>query len=106
MNAAPSRALPEHLTVVMTLAHVLEQLERSARVGADQYRAVVQHLSEELVKVPADAALRAVLDAHPAAAEVYENLNYRHAGLCRSPLEWSLRAEMSAKDVLRRAARV
>jgi len=103
MNATPSRALPQHLVVVLTLAHVLEQMERSAQVGADQYRSVVQRLSDELAKVPADAALQAVLDAHPAAAEVYENLNYRHAGLCRSPLEWAMRAELSAKEAIARA---
>ena len=106
MNATPSRALPHHLTVVLTLAHVLEQLERSPKAAPDQYRSVVQHLSDELAKVHADAALFAVLDAHPAAAQVYENLNYRHAGLCRSPLEWAMRAELSAKDVIGRAAKV
>jgi hypothetical protein len=105
MNAIPSRALPRHLAVVLTLAHVLEQPDRSPKAAPDQYRAVVQHLSDELAKVPADAALQAVLDAHPAAAEVYENLNYRHAGLCRSPLEWAMRAEMSAKEVIRRVAK-
>jgi len=105
MNATPSRALPQHLTVVLTLAHVLEQLERSPKAAPDQYRSVVQHLSDELAKVPTDAALHAVLDAHPGAAEVYENLNYQHAGLCRSPLEWAMRAELSAKDAIRRAGK-
>jgi hypothetical protein len=103
MNATPSKALPAHLTMVLTLAHVLEQLERGHAVGADQYRSVVQHLSDELAKVPADAALHAVLDAYPAAAELYENLNYRHAGLCRSPLEVAMRAELRAKEAIERA---
>jgi len=103
MNVTPSQALPAHLTVVATLAHVLQKLERSTAVGADQYRAVVQHLSDELAKVPADAALQAVLDAHPAAAEVYENLNYAHAGLCRSPLEVAMRAELRAREAIGRA---
>src|SRR5689334_19237181 len=99
MNATFSRALPEHLAVVLTLAHVLEQLERSPKPGADQSRAVVERLAAELHRVPADAALHAVLDAHPAAAEVYENLNYRHAGLCRSPLEPAMRAELKAREL-------
>jgi hypothetical protein len=105
MNAIPSKAIPQHLTVVLTLAHVLEQLERSSSVGAEQYRSVVRRLADELASVPADAVLQAVLDAHPAAAEVYENLNYQHAGLCRSPLERATKAEMLAKDFIAKAAR-
>jgi hypothetical protein len=106
MNATPSKAIPDHLAVVLTLAHVLEQLERSrGPVGADQYRSVVRRLSDELAAVPAEAALQAVLDAHPAASQVYENLNYRHAGLCRSPLEHALGAELRAKEVIEKARR-
>jgi hemoglobin-like flavoprotein len=103
MNAIPSKALPQHLAVVLTLAHVLQKMEGSTQVSAEQYRSVVQHLSEALSTVPSDAALHAVLDAHPAAAELYENLQYEHAGLCRSPLEWSMRAEQRAKDTIERA---
>jgi hypothetical protein len=103
MNATPSQALPRHLAVVLTLAHVLQKMEGSTQVSAQQYRSVVQRLSEALSTVPADAALQAVLDAHPAAAELYENLQYEHAGLCRSPLEWSMRAELRAKDAIQRA---
>src|SRR5262245_2885922 len=103
MNATPSKALPQHLAVVLTLAHVLQKMEGSTQASAEQYRSVVRRLSEALSAVPADAALQAVLDAHPAAAELYENLQYEHAGLCRSPLEWSMRAELRAKDAIRRA---
>ena len=46
-----------------------------------------------------------VLDAHPAASQVYENLHYGHAGLCRSPLEWALGAELRAREAIERAAR-
>ena len=106
MNATPSKALPEHLTVALTLAHVLEQLERGpGPIGAEQYGSVVRYLSEELAKLPVDAGLRAVLDTHPAAAELYENLNYEHAGLCRSPLERALNAELQATQVIARAKR-
>jgi hypothetical protein len=106
MNATQPKAIPDHLTVVLTLAHVLQRLEGSSvPVGADQYRSVVRRLSEELAKVPVDAALQAVLDTHPAAAELYENLNYGHAGLCRSPLEFSLQAELRAKEAIGRASR-
>jgi hypothetical protein len=46
-----------------------------------------------------------VLDAYPAAAQLYENQNYQHAGLCRSPLEASLDAELRARQVIDRARR-
>jgi hypothetical protein len=106
MNATPSRAIPDHLTVVLTLAHVLQRLEGSREpVGAEQYRSVVAHLSDELAQVPPSADFQALLEAYPAAAELYENVNYRHAGLCRSPLELSLSAELKAREVIQRASR-
>lgn len=104
MNA--TQTLPSHLIVVLTLARLLERLEHSTvAVDAVQYRSVVRHLADELAQGPVDAGLHAVLDAHPAAAELYENLNYQHAGLCRSPLDASLAAELRAKEAVARAAR-
>jgi len=106
MNTTQPKAIPDHLTVVATLAHVLERLERSSvPVNAEQYRAVVKRLAQELGKVQVDPVLQAMLDSHPATAELYENLNYAHAGLCRSSLEFSLTAELRAKDAIRRAAK-
>lgn len=106
MNATPSRAIPDHLTVVLTLSHVLDRLESSATaVAAEQYRSVVARLSDELARVEPSPALQAILDSHRPAAELYENLHYRHAGLCRSPLELSLNAELRAKEVIARAKR-
>jgi hypothetical protein len=88
------------------LARLMERLERSARaVDADQYRTVVQRLAAELDTAPRDAAFDALLDAFPGVAELYENLNYRHAGLCRSPLERSLGAEMAAREAIEAARR-
>lgn len=37
--------------------------------------------------------------------EVYENMNYQHAGLCRSALDVSLAAEGAAKEAIARAMR-
>jgi len=34
---------------------------------------------------------------------VYENLNYQHAGLCRSALDASLAAELAARKAIERA---
>ena len=106
MNAIPSKAIPDHLTVVLTLAHMLQRLEASpGPVGAEQYRSVVAHLSETLAQVPPSAEFQALLEAYPAAAELYENINYRHAGLCRSSLELSLNAELRAREAIARASR-
>lgn len=103
MNATPSKAVPDHLVVVLTLAHVLDRMEQGrGPVGADQYRTVVRRLSDELGRVAPSPALQAILDSHPAAAELYENINYRHAGLCRSPLEASLAAELRAREAIGR----
>lgn len=106
MNATKPNARKTDLTVTHVLAELLERLERSAvPVGAEQYRSVVQHLVSELGDVEPGKALGALLDSHPAAAEVYENVNYQHAGLCRSALDASLAAELQAKEVLDRAMR-
>lgn len=95
------------LETVVVLAGLLERLERHLPgIDADQYQAVVQRLGRalEAPALPAEA-LDAVLAAHPAAAELYENRHYELAGLCRSPLEAAVAAETLARDALRRAAR-
>lgn len=86
---------------LVLLARMLERLDRSAvAVDPQQYRGVVEALSEVLRTVPDDAALQAVLQASPATAELYENLQYQHAGLCRSPLESALNAELAARAAI------
>ena len=88
------------------LAELLERLEHSsAPVGAEQYRSVVMHLVNEFSDVKSDAALGALLETHPAAAELYENLHYEVAGLCRSSLDASLDAERQARAAIQRAMR-
>ena len=106
MNATKPFTRKTDLTVTHVLAELLERLERSPEpVGAEQYRSVVQHLVSELGVVEPGTALRALLDSHPAAAELYENVNYQYAGLCRSALDASLAAEQQAKEVLSKAMR-
>ncbi len=103
MNNSPSTVARAHLTVAYLLAQLLERLERSAvPVGAAQYRSVVLHLVDEFNDAQPGDELNRLLDAHPAAAEVYENLRYQHAGLCRSPLDLSLAAELRAREVIER----
>jgi S-adenosylmethionine:diacylglycerol 3-amino-3-carboxypropyl transferase len=88
------------------LAGVFERLDHSLeRVDAAQYRAVVERLSAALAAEMPFEALNAVLNAYPATAELYENLHYAQAGLCRSPLQLSVAAEAGARDALQRARR-
>ena len=107
MNAIHTSSSASHkndLTVTHVLAQLLERLEHSrVPVDAGQYRSVVEHLVNELGDVEASSALRALLDSHPAASELYENLNYQHAGLCRSALDVSLAAEQQAKTAIAHA---
>ena len=91
------------LTDAVLMAQLLERMERGGRPDADQYRMVVRRLAAELSRVEDVATLDALLEAHPAAAQVYENLNYQHAGLCRSLLDASLAAEISARTAIARA---
>lgn len=103
MNTTPS--LTAHRSLIL-LAQILDRLERSAQpVDAEQFRAVAARLAAEIGAVPRDAALEAVLEMFPAVAEMYENLNYQHAGLCRSALEPALAAEMAARAAIDSARR-
>lgn len=90
-----------NLETLIALAGLLERVERGAApVAADQYQVLVQRLARALgADLPA-GALDAVLQLRPAAAELYENLQYAHAGLCRSPLEAAVAAERGARDLL------
>lgn len=106
MNAIPTTSPSDTaaLQALQLLAPLLQRLERS-KVAADpgQYQFVVRRLGDALAAAPAGKALDAILDAHPALAELYENLQYPHAGLCRSPLEVSLATERNARAVIERA---
>jgi len=104
MNATRPLVPKISLDVTERLAQLLERLEHSAvPVGADQYRSVVMHLVNEFADVAPGAALGRLLDHYPAAAEVYENLQYQHAGLCRSALDAAMAAELRAKEAIARA---
>lgn len=86
---------------LVVLARVLERLERSSQpVDPEQFRSVVARLAAELEATPHDAGLDAVLDTFPCVAELYENLHYAHAGLCRSALEPALDAELAARSLI------
>jgi hypothetical protein len=103
MKTSQMTQSPARLAVAVLLSQLLERLDRSAEpVGAEQYMSVVRHLKEEFDELGAENRLSALLDAYPSAAELYENLNYQHAGLCRSPLELGLDAELQARRLIDR----
>lgn len=102
----PTPSTSERPGILLTLAHLLERLERSTvAVDAEQYRFVARRLAQALEAEPAGSELQAVLSGLPAAAEMYENANYQYAGLCRSPLQAALDAEVRAAELLRRVRR-
>ena len=106
MTAPQLESLKSRLETVIALARLLERVERSASpVGADQYRSLVRSLQAALAQELPDDALAAVLGAHPACAELYENMHYARSGLSRASLERSVGSEMLASQVLAKAAR-
>jgi len=91
---------------LVALAGLLERVEHSVSpLGAEQYRTLVQRVGIALAADMPSEALQAVLGAHPAAAELYENLHYDHAGLVRAPLEKAVAAEAQARELLARLTR-
>jgi len=103
MSTASLALQRTNLENLAMLASLFERVERRATpVDAGQYRTLVARLSAALGAQMASDALDAVLAAHPATAELYENLHYTHAGLCRCPLETAVAAETVAREVLMR----
>jgi hypothetical protein len=91
---------------VIALSRLLERVEaRGAAIGAEQYRALVRRLQGALATPLPAPALEAILGAHPATAEVYENMHYDVSGLSRAPLERSVATELLATQAIERAAR-
>ena len=98
--------LHTRLETLIALARLLERVEASpVAVGAGQYRALVRQI-QSLLSVPLPApALQAILKAHPASAEIYENLHYDTSGLSRSSLDLAVASEMLATQLIHRIAR-
>ncbi len=101
IQAPPAQA---DLTATRVLAALLQRLDSSEiPVDAQQYQSVVDRLSQAFRNAKPNDDLGTLLDAHPAAAELYENTHYQVAGLCRSPLDASLAAERQAVEIIQRA---
>ena len=105
MTAPRTESLQSQLETLIALARLLERVEASpVAVGADQYRALVDRIKAALAGPLPSAPLQAILSAHPATGEIYENMNYEISGLSRSPLERSVATEMLATQLLHRIA--
>ena len=98
MNTETPLRVPTQLWPLAAVGTLLERLERLPRSAApEQYRDVVLKVQQLLGEAESGMALDALLSALPATAELYENIHYAHSGLCRSPLEAALDAELAAQ---------
>lgn len=106
MSIETRHPLPARLHTLAALAGLLERLEAApTSASAEQYRGVARQLQALLAQAEPDEHLQRLLAAAPHTAELYENLRYDIAGLCRSPLEAALNAELAATAAIRRAQR-
>ena len=88
------------------MAALLQRLEgQRTSASPDQYRRVAQQVSTLLAAADPGDDLDKLLAIAPATAELYENQQYAHAGLCRSPLEAALNAELAAAAAIDKARR-
>jgi hypothetical protein len=107
MSATPTRRasidLPRALQPLAATALLLEKLDRLPReASAGQYRAVVQRAAALLDAAEPGPALERLLEVMPALAELWENRHYASSGLCRSPLESAMAAELATTALIKR----
>lgn len=106
MSTQTHRPLPARLHTLATMAGLLERLEAApSSASAAQYRGVARQVSILLAQAEADDHLQRLLNAAPHTAELYENMRYDIAGLCRAPLDEALSAELAATAAIHRARR-
>jgi hypothetical protein len=106
MQTQTRHILPARLHSLAAMASLLERLERQPRqASAEQYRSVARSVTDLLALAEPDAHLDALLAAAPATTELYENMRYGMAGLCRAPLEEALNAELAATAAITQACK-
>lgn len=106
MQAQSQLKLPRRLHSLAAMAALLERLDRLAgNASAAQYREVALRVGQMLELAESDIDLDRLLALAPATAELYENLNYAQAGLCRSPLEAATEAELLTRQLIERLRR-
>ena len=99
MSAA---ALKNRIENLIAMAQLLERVDANPTiVGAQQYLNLVNTVKSLLAEdnLP-DDALRAVLRACPASAQLYENMHYDRAGLSLSPLDAAVASEIAATELI------
>ncbi len=95
-------ALKNRIENLIAMAQLLERVDANPTiVGAQQYLNLVSTVKALLSEddLPEDA-LRAVLRACPATAQVYENMHYDRSGLSQSPLDAAVSSEMAATELI------
>jgi hypothetical protein len=95
-------ALKNRIENLIAMAQLLERVDANPTiVGAQQYLNLVTTVKTLLSEddLPEDA-LRAVLRACPATAQVYENMHYDRSGLSQSPLDAAVASEMAATELI------
>ena len=103
MQAELQIRLPVRLRTLVASAAMLERLESQPRSASpEQYRVLTRQVTQLLDVATGDEALPTLLSAFPATAELYENLHYTAAGLCRSPLPLAVEAEVGTQAALER----
>lgn len=107
MESNTRPALPAALRDLAAMAALLERLDLNPHgsASAGQYRDVALRVRGLLADAPPGPMLDMLLAASPAAAALYENLQYAHAGLVRTPLEAALDAERAAGNAIAKARR-
>jgi len=106
MPSVVKLTVPTELLPFARFAQLLQALDgQGGAADPHQYRLLVGKIATELQAHQGHEALPGLLDHFPASAEIYENLQYAHAGLCRAPLELSLTSEMAARSLLERVKR-
>jgi hypothetical protein len=106
MPAQNVESLRTRIETVVALSRLLDRVERTATpIGADQYRSLVRQLQQVLSTELPPEALKAVFNAYPSAAELYENMHYATAGLALASLDLSVKTEMAASELLQRLRR-
>lgn len=104
MRTDARHPLPSRLHTLAAMAGLLERLEASpSTASAEQYLGVARQVRALLAQAEPDGHLHLLLNAAPHTAELYENLRYEVAGLCRAPLEVALNTELAATAALNRA---
>ena len=98
------KTLQAPIRTAAIVAQLLERLETSRTpVDPRQYQSVAERLRTLLADAQID--WQPLLEQSPAAAALYENLHYADAGLCRSPLDAAMRAELDARAAIEAARR-